>query len=301
MKILLTGAGGYIGSRVFSDLLRGGHDVVGIDNFCNAQIDEIHGKKIVNVDISDIKKLKNFFPVDRVIHLAAISGVLECEENKDLAYSSNVVGTANLAYLCDKYHVPLLFASSMAVYGESKFPIKEEDPKNPLNFYGKTKLFGMNIIKLFRNRGYIFIVSNVYGTHVIDGKKINSENVINKFIENVKKGKQMEIYKPGTQARNFIHVNDVSRAYCVTINKIEGLKDVCLASNESLSVNKIAEMVKKYGKKYNSEIQVVDNPRKETLVENFEVDTSRMKSMSIDITHNVEDEIKKNFLEARIK
>lgn len=299
MRVLVTGAGGYIGSRVFHDLLTMGHDPIGIDNFSNAQVREIEGERIHNVDISSKKDLKEFFPVERVIHLAAISGVMDCEHNKDEAYFTNVIGTANLAYLCDNYDVPLLFASSMAIFGEPRIPVREGNPRNPLNFYGKTKLLGTELVKLFRNKGYIFIMSNVYGTHTINGGVITKQTIINKFVQNVKDGNPIEIYKPGTQARNFIHVEDLSKAYCTAIDKIDGLTEMCLATNDSLSVNEIVSLVKRHAKNngYDLKTQYVENPRTETLVKSFEVDLSQMNEMDIFPTHTVEDEIKMLFQE----
>jgi UDP-glucose 4-epimerase len=299
MEILVTGAGGYLGSRVMSDLLQKEHTISGIDNFSNAQVDEVNGEKIHDVDVADITKLEKFFPVGRVIHLAAVTGVIECERERDRAYATNVVGTANIAYLCDKYNVPLLFASSMAIFGETTIPIRENHPRNPLNFYGKTKLMGTEIIKMVKNKGYIFIISNIYGSHKINGNVITKHSVVNKFIEYAKKDRPMKIYRPGTQARNFIHVEDVSKAYCTALNKINGLKEICLASTESLSVNEIAEIVKKHGKKYDPHAKIVENPRKETLVENFEVDVSRLNELGTSMHHNVESEIKRRFEEER--
>ena len=143
-------------------------------------------------------------------------------------------------------------------------------------------------------------MSNVYGTHALNGKKITKNTVINKFIDNVKKNKEMTIYKPGTQARNFIHVKDVASAYRLGILKISNEKncqEFCLAGNESVSVLKISDLVKKYAEKqeYNPKIRFLDNPREETLVKDFSVDISRIKEMGINIKYSVEEEIKKSF------
>jgi len=154
MKILVTGAGGYIGSRVCYELMKD-HEIIPIDNFYLSQIESIKGNKILNIDIRDRKAMEKLMPFDCVVHLAAISGVQDCEKNPDLAYEVNVLGTLNIAYLSRKYKIPLIFASSMAIFGEPEyFPIDEDHPKTPINLYGFTKYLGMENIKLFSKNNF---------------------------------------------------------------------------------------------------------------------------------------------------
>ena len=305
MKILVTGAGGYIGSRVCYELMKD-HDIIPIDNFYSSQTDKINGNKILNVDIRNREALEKLLAFDCIVHLAAISGVQDCEKNPDLAYEVNILGTLNIAYLCCKYKIPLIFASSMAIFGDLKyFPIDENHPRNPINFYGLTKYVGMENIKLFSKNSfpaYIFIISNVYGDHVINGKKITKNTVINKFISSVKENRDMTVYKPGTQARNFIHVKDVASAYRLAVSKIfneKNCQEFCLAGNESASVLEISEMIKKYAEKhgYNSRIKFLDNPRKETLVKDFSVDISRIKEIGFESKYKIKEAIKEMFEE----
>ncbi len=305
MKILITGAGGYIGSRVCYELMKD-HEIIPIDNFYSSQIESINGNKILNIDIRDRKAMEKLMPFECVVHLAAISGVQDCEKNPDLAYEVNVLGTLNIAYLSRKYKIPLIFASSMAIFGDLQyFPVDEKHPRNPINFYGFTKYLGMENIKLLSKNNfpaYIFIMSNVYGNHILNGKKITKNTVINKFIESVKKNREMTVYKPGTQARNFIHVKDVALAYKLAVSKIfseKGYKEFCMAGNESFSVLRISEMIKKYAKKYgyNSKIKFIENPRKETLVKDFSVDISRIKEIGFEPDYGIEKGIEEMFKE----
>jgi len=300
MKVLVTGAGGYIGSRVCYEFIKD-HEIIPIDNFYSSQISEINGNKILNVDIRDREALEKLLPFDCIIHLAAISGIPECANDPELAYEINVLGTLNIAYLSRKYKIPLIFASSMAIFGDLKyFPIDENHPKNPMNFYGFTKYLGTENIKLFSKNSfstYIFIMSNVYGTHTLNGKKITKNTVINKFINSVKENKDMTIYKPGTQARNFIHVKDVASAYRLAVSKISNEKncqEFCLAGNESASVLEISDMIKKYAEKhgYNPRIKFLDNPRNETLVKDFSVDISRIKEIGFEPKYKIREVIK---------
>jgi len=305
MKILITGAGGYIGSRVCYELMKD-HEIIPIDNFYSSQIESINGNKILNIDIRDRKAMEKLMPFDCIVHLAAISGVQDCEKNPDLAYEVNVLGTLNIAYLSRKYKIPLIFASSMAIFGDLQyFPVDEKHPRNPINFYGFTKYLGMENIKLLSKNNfpvYIFIIANVYGTHVLNEKKITKNSVINKFIDSVKKNKEITVYKPGTQARNFIHVKDVGLAYKLAVSKLfneKGCKEFCLAENESFSVIEISEMIKKQGERYGytARTKLLENPRKETLVKDFSVDISRIREMGFEPEYSIEEGIEEMFRE----
>jgi len=145
-------------------------------------------------------------------------------------------------------------------------------------------------------------MSNVYGNHILNGKKITKNTVINKFIESVKKNREMTVYKPGTQARNFIHVKDVALAYKLAVSKIfseKGYKEFCLAGNESFSVIEISEMIKKQGERYGytARTKLLENPRKETLVKDFSVDISRIKEIGFEPDYGIEKGIEEMFKE----
>ena len=150
----------------------------------------------------------------------------------------------------------------------------------------------------------IIPIDNFYSsqTDSINGKKITKNTVINKFISSVKENRDMTVYKPGTQARNFIHVKDVASAYRLAVSKIfneKNCQEFCLAGNESASVLEISDMIKKYAEKhgYNPRIKFLDNPRKETLVKDFSVDISRIKEIGFESKYKIKEAIKEMFEE----
>ena len=83
---------------------------------------------------------------DTVIHLASRPGVRRSMFYPDEYISTNITGTWNVGKMCEKYGCRLICFSSSSVYGESKPPTKESDPKNPLSLYGITKLAAENIV-----------------------------------------------------------------------------------------------------------------------------------------------------------
>jgi len=214
MKVGVTGAGGYVGAGLCGRLMDKGHEVVMLDNFYNAQVKNIHGNKVIWADIMDRNEMETILKdCDVVIHLAAISGVANCDAMPDKAYEVNIAGTSNITWVCRKYNIDLIFPSSMAVVGNPvELPIKSTHPRNPLNIYGLTKWTGEEIIKTLSKGKFnalVFMKTNIYGEYELDGKKITKRTVINIFVNKALKGEPLTVHKPGTQTRDFIHVLDV--------------------------------------------------------------------------------------------
>ena len=298
MKIGVTGAGGYVGAGLCRKLIEEGYELVMLDNFYNAQIKRIAGEKILWADIRDRNDMEKLLKdCDVIIHLAAISGVAECDLIPDKAYEINVIGTANICWICKKFGIDLIFPSSMAVIGNpAEIPIKASHPRNPLNLYGFTKWVCEELIRTFSHRNFnalVFLKSNIYGEYEVDGVRISKNTVINIFVNKAKRGEKLTVHKPGTQTRDFIHVLDVIDAYVKAVKKLpEDCNMITIGSGECLSVLDIAKLVQKYT---GCEIEMIENPRKsETLAENFEIDTMEAKKLiGFEAKHKVENEIKR--------
>ncbi len=300
MRIGVTGAGGYVGAGLCGKLMDRGYEVVMLDNFFQSKVREVHGNKILWVDIRDRYEMEEILKdCDVVIHLAAISGVADCDEMPDKAYEVNIVGTSNIAWLCRKHGIDLIFPSSMAVVGDPvELPIKSTHPRNPLNVYGLTKWSGEEIIRTLSKGKFnalIFMKTNIYGEYDLDGRKITKRTVINIFVNKALKGEALTVHKPGTQTRDFIHVLDVIDAYVMAVEKLpEGFNITTLAGGECLSVLDIAKLVQKYS---DVDIDLIENPRKrETYAKNFEVDVEEAKRLiGFEAKRRVEDEIRMHF------
>jgi UDP-glucose 4-epimerase len=285
-KIGVTGAAGYIGSLVTKKLIEENYEVVPIDNFYQKEIKSIEGQNIHEADVRNFEELEEKFSgVDAIMHLAAIASVGECEDHKRLAFETNVNGTSNVAYFCRKHNTPLIFAGSMAAIGDPvRQPIKSSHPRKPLNWYGKTKKVSEKIIQELSEDNFpahIFLKSNVFGSHRINGEKISKNTVIDYFISRGRNKEHLPVYKPGIQARDFIHVEDVAQAYIeslkIIINEENGAKSFPIASGTSTSVIEIAKKIQKIFKEekgFEPKIKEVKNPRDETVVKKFDVDTS---------------------------
>ena len=292
LQVAVTGAAGYIGSRVVR-VLQDEHpewEITALDNFYLGHVRQIGDVEVDHVDIRNRDRLENALSgADIVMHLAAISGVDDCKEKPDLAYEVNVQGTNNVAWFCRKTGAGLIFPFSMAVLGDpQEFPITVDHPRDPMNWYGRTKYISERAIEDFADGAFpahLFMISNLYGEHEIDGTTVSKGTVTNFFVNRALAGDTLTVYEPGTQSRNFVHVKDVARAYVRSAERMveqldageTGVEKYEVASDEDPSVMTLAEWVAEIAaeeRDIDADVELVENPRgNETLVDTFEVAT----------------------------
>jgi UDP-glucose 4-epimerase len=313
-QVAITGAAGYIGSRVVK-LLTHHHPewgYVALDNFYLGDIRHIGDIEVTHVDIRNRSRLEAALNgSDVVLHLAAISGVDDCEQQEDLAYEVNVTGTHNVAWFCRKTGAGLVFPFSMAVLGDPQtFPITVADPRDPFNWYGRTKLLGEQAVEAYAEDAFpahLYLKSNLYGEHIINSRRVSKNTVINFFVNRALNGEPVTVYEPGTQSRNYVHVDDVARAYVHSTERLleqiaageSGVERYEIASDEDPSVHTVADHVQRITAEERGEqvpVEVVENPRagEETLVDTFTVDTTSTEAaLGWSPTHSITESIRK--------
>jgi len=224
MKILITGAAGFIGSHTSDRLLAEGHEVLGVDNFRtghrrNLEAALRHSPRftLVEADVAEVGALDALcarFRPDAIIHLAALVSVQESIANPELNHRLNIGATEHVAAAAEKHGVRrIVFASSAAVYGDAReLPIAETAPKQPISPYGEAKLRSEKILlsgtasAVVRCQRYF----NVFGPRQDPASPYSG--VISIFQKCYAEGRAPTIYGDGQQTRDFISVYDVARA-----------------------------------------------------------------------------------------
>lgn len=307
LTVAVTGAGGYLGSCVTGTLLDAGHDVVPVDDFSTGDVESVRGQAVRRVDVQDREAVRDVLgDVNAVIHLAAISDVEACGDAPEHAFDVNVGGTENIAWVCREQGIPLSFAGSVAVFGEPEsFPLNPSLHRDPLNMYGVTKQMNEDDIHLLASRAFpahVFLMANLFGAHEEgDDGLVRKRTVIDIFVDAAKNRKPLTVYKPGTQARNFVHVKDVADAYLRSVEALvgadEGATTYTLASDQVLSVLDVAEIVQSVAEDeigYTPSIECVENPRDEAISEQFSMETDPVaEDLGFESSRTVEETVQR--------
>jgi len=216
VRFAVTGGAGFIGSYITKLLLEKNHDVLVLDNMHTGKKENLHDSsklEFFQMDIRNYPLLENYLEnIDGVFHEAGLTLVPESFEKPEEYNDVNVCGTENVFKISKKFGIKVVYASSSSVYGDTEnIPIKESDPKNPINPYGVTKVKKDNLAEKYSKEGCSIIglrYFNVFGK----GQTGTYAGVITKFLECLKNKTSPIIYGDGKQIRDFISVEDVASA-----------------------------------------------------------------------------------------
>ena len=217
MKFAVTGGAGFVGSNIVKLLVKENHDVLVIDNMHTGKkenLEEVLEKiEFYELDIRNTLELENKIKdVDGIFHEAALTIVQESFIMEEEYYDVNVKGTENIFKIAEKYGIKVVFASSSSVYGNTeKIPILENNERNPINPYGKTKLEDEFLAEKYSDKGVSIIglrYFNIFGK----GQTGSYAGVITKFVNQLKEKKSPIIFGDGSQIRDFIFVEDIAQS-----------------------------------------------------------------------------------------
>lgn len=234
MKILVTGAAGFIGSTLSLRLLERGDEIVGVDNLNDyyevslktarlARLTPFKNFKFFQVDIADRVAIEALFKaekIDRVVHLAAQAGVRYSLTNPHVYIESNVVGFLNILEGCRQNLIEhLIYASSSSVYGaNAKLPFSTDDrTDNPVSLYAATKktneLMAHTYSHLysFATTGLRFFT--VYG----EWGRPDMSPII--FTRQILAGKSIDLFNYGNHQRDFTYIGDIVEGLVRIIDK----------------------------------------------------------------------------------
>jgi len=224
MKVLVTGAAGFIGFHVSKRLLAAGEEVIGLDSLSDyydvqlkmnrlKQLEAETGFQFVKCDLADRKRIEQLFQehaFDRVIHLAAQAGVRYSLENPHVYIDSNLVGTCHILEGCRATQVPhLVYASSSSVYGSNtRMPFSvHHNVDHPVSLYAATKkaneLMAHTYSHLYRipTTGLRFFT--VYGPW---GRP---DMALFLFTKAILAGEPIDVFNFGKMRRDFTYIDDI--------------------------------------------------------------------------------------------
>lgn len=234
--ILVTGGAGFIGSHLIENLIEAGASVFSLDDYSTGKKENhIKGAKYIEGSTKDIEKLINFKP-DIVYHLGEYARVEKSFDDIKRVWESNKNGTFSVLEFCRKNNCKLVYAGSSTKFGDGGLG-RDQSP------YAWTKASNTELV---RNYGSWFNLPyaiayfyNVYGPREISGGSYAT--VIGIFKEQYKKKEPLTIVAPGTQERNFTHVDDIARGLVLIGERGEG-DDYGLGSEKTYSILEIAKM-----------------------------------------------------------
>ena len=211
MEIFISGSAGFIGLNLRPFLEKEGHTLV--------EFDLVHGDDLTDAPV--VIEASRF--TDAIIHLGAVASIPYCEERPQQAVFTNVLGTMNVAQAAHLHKIPLVYASTFAA-------------RNPQNVYGLTKRLGESLV--LKAGGVVLRLANVYGGM---GYLENSTNAVSNFVNMKHKGEKAVIHGDGSARRDFVHLDDVCRAFIAALDAPSGVYDVC--TGVETSILELAQMI----------------------------------------------------------
>jgi UDP-glucuronate 4-epimerase len=285
MKILVTGAAGFIGYHLVKNLMEDNHDVIGLDNindyYCtNLKFDRLNelgiykdsakdflclngstlfqNFKFIRMNLEDRENLPKLFKdqkFDVVCNLAAQAGVRYSIENPETYIDSNIIGFLNILECCRNHNIKkLVYASSSSVYGDNKkTPFQETyNTDNPISLYAASKksneLMAHTYSHLFKLNTIGLRFFTVYGSW---GRPDMAYYL---FADAIINDKAIKVFNDGDLSRDFTHVDDIVigvKSALLTDSLTKKLYELYnIGNNKPVVLTKFIETIEKYlGKK----------------------------------------------------
>lgn len=280
--ILIVGGAGYIGSHVNKLLNKNGYETVVFDNLEKGHREAVKWGTLEVGDLGNIEEIEavfNKYPIEAVFDFASYIEVGESVKDPEKYYLNNVKNTLNLLSVMRKHNVnKIIFSSTAAVFGmPERIPISEDDAKQPINPYGKTKLMVENIFKDYDAAyGLRFVAFRYFNACGADkdgeiGEWHEPESHLIPILLEVAQGKR-EFFQlngmdyateDGTCIRDYVHVEDLAQAHLLGLKHLlDGgeSKFYNLGSGKGYSNKQVMETAKEVT---GVDFKVVYGPRRE--------------------------------------
>ena len=265
-NVLVVGGAGYIGSHCVRQLIEAGHHPVVLDSLVYGHRSAISNEiPLYEGDLGDVEYVSKVLlenKIDTVMHFAAFAYVGESVHDPLKYYENNVAKTIGLLKaMIDANVRKFIFSSTCATFGApDELPIDESTPQAPINPYGQTKLDVENILKALANSGQmssaVFRYFNAAGAsadgHI--GEHHDPETHLIPLAFDAATGRRgaLKVFgtdyptPDGTCLRDYVHVDDISRAHIAAVNKLDGVPNFQhfnLGTGKPTSVKEILQAV----------------------------------------------------------
>ncbi|RME54155.1 NAD-dependent epimerase/dehydratase family protein [Candidatus Woesearchaeota archaeon] len=267
MKILVTGAAGFIGSSLVDKLLSMNVEVVGVDNFnkyYSVQRKESNVKnalnnekfKLIKADVNDKDVMEDIFAneeIDKVVHLAARAGVRPSIEDPLVYEKDNIHALLVLLELAKKYKVKhFIFGSSSSVYGNNKkVPFAETDNvDHPISQYAATKKAGELLCYTYHHLYNLNVTCLRFFT--VYGPRGRPDMAIYKFIDKIFNDQTIEVYGNGHSKRDYTYITDIVNGILLSLKKPKGYAIYNLGNSNTVELLYLVKLIENcVGKKAN--------------------------------------------------
>jgi UDP-glucuronate 4-epimerase len=258
-RYLVTGAAGFIASRVTTMLIEAGHSVVGVDNMNDAydvrmkeyrlaRLRALPGFGFQQMDISDRERVAALAaegPFDAVINLAARAGVRQSVANPWVYVDTNLTGTLNLLELARHNGIPkLVMASTSSIYGaNAPLPTPETaDSSQPLQPYAASKKAAETMCYAYHFLHGIDITIFRYFT--VYGPAGRPDMIMFRLAKWIAEGIPVRMNGDGTQSRGFTYLDDIARGTILGLQPV-GYEIMNLGGHQVISMNELIERMEK--------------------------------------------------------
>lgn len=215
MRIVVTGAAGFIGSNLIKRLARDGHETVGIDDFQSASwtnLVDYPGELLTLDTYNDGNTLRRAGRFDVIFHQASITDTTVMDQKRMM--TNNVESFRNILDWAAETGARVVWASSCSIYGQGPVPMKESQPPQPLNVYAFSKLQMERLARNYSAKLKHPIVglrySNVYGPG--EAHKGKFASMIHQLARQMRAGQRPRVFEHGHQKRDFVYIEDLMQA-----------------------------------------------------------------------------------------